>query len=52
MKAKDTTNIWLDIGKAAEVLGLSVQTVKNNVAKALLCLKLSSEASSRIILFT
>lgn len=33
MKAKDTTNIWLDIGKAAEVLGLSVQTVKKQCRK-------------------
>lgn len=33
MKLKDTTNIWIAIGKAAEVLGLSVQTVKKQCRK-------------------
>ena len=33
MKAKDITNIWINIEKAAEILGLSIQTVKKQCRK-------------------
>lgn len=48
---KDKTNIWLDIEKSAEILGLSIQTLKSNVEEVTILLKLSDGEKELITFF-
>ena len=48
---KDNTNIWVDIDKASEMIGLSSQTLKRKCRKGEFVFKIVKKAKLLIILY-
>lgn len=50
-KNKDKTNIWLDIEKSAEILGLSIQTLKKQCRRGCYTFKIIRRGKELITFF-